>query len=201
MNEPQDVLLLDAMGVIYRIGDDVKEILIPFVGEKGGDVAAVEKAYVDASLGRLSPEAFWRSVGLDPSLEDDYLERLELSPGLMDFLEQATTHVASVACLSNDIGQWSYKLRRRFALTDAISEWIISGDVGHRKPAPEIYRIALARLGVQARNVVFVDDRPHNLVAAQEAGMRTLLFDPQAPAGASRAVRSFRELLAALSRA
>src|SRR5690242_6497161 len=124
MNPPQGVLLLDAMGVIYRIGEDVKEILIPFVSEKGGDVTAVEKAYVDASLGRLSPASFWRSVGLDPSLEDDYLARLELCAGLMDFLEQAAAHVASLACLSNDIGQWSCKLRRRFALTDAIGMWL-----------------------------------------------------------------------------
>ena len=53
------VLLLDAMGVIYRIGDDVKEILIPFVRQKGGDVGAVENAYIEASLGRLEPDAFW----------------------------------------------------------------------------------------------------------------------------------------------
>ncbi|MBM3623272.1 MAG: HAD-IA family hydrolase [Alphaproteobacteria bacterium] len=198
MSGSRRALLLDAMGVIYRVGDDVKDILIPFVREKSGDVEGVEAAYLDASLGRLGPDAFWRSIGLDPSVEDGYLERIELSAGLMGFLPRAAAHVGSIACLSNDIDQWSRKLRRRFALTDAIRTWVISGDVGYRKPSPEIYRIAIGRLGVPAGDIVFVDDRPHNLQAAQAAGMRTLLFDPGATAGTDRTVRTFDELLAVL---
>ena len=47
------ILALDAMGVIYPVGDDVKDLLYPFILEKRGvfDFAVVEKYYILASLG------------------------------------------------------------------------------------------------------------------------------------------------------
>ena len=49
-------LVLDAMGVIYETGDDVTDLLVPFIAEKGGttDVADIEHAYHDASLGLMT---------------------------------------------------------------------------------------------------------------------------------------------------
>ena len=34
-----DILILDAMGVLYEAGDDVAELLVPFVGIKRLDMA------------------------------------------------------------------------------------------------------------------------------------------------------------------
>src|SRR5262245_20938185 len=75
------VLLLDAMGVIYRVGDDVADLLIPFIAEHGGsrDRDRISALYMEASLGRLSPAAFWRDVGVNDALEADYLDRFELT--------------------------------------------------------------------------------------------------------------------------
>ena len=42
--------------------------------------------------------------------------------------------------LSNDVPRWSIKFRRLFEIEVAIDPWIISGDVGHRKPSPVIYQ-------------------------------------------------------------
>jgi hypothetical protein len=44
------VLALDAMGVIYRSGDDVGELLIPFVAANGGstDSELIEGNYLRA---------------------------------------------------------------------------------------------------------------------------------------------------------
>ena len=60
------VLALDAMGVIYKNGDDVKDLLIPFISKSGGteDTALIENQYHAASLGKISAEKFWQSVGL-----------------------------------------------------------------------------------------------------------------------------------------
>ena len=69
--------------------------------------------------------------------------------------------------LSNDVPRWSIKFRRLFEIEVAIDPWIISGDVGHRKPSPVIYQRLLAALRVPAHKVVFVDDRFKNLEAAQ----------------------------------
>lgn len=48
---------------------------------------------------------------------------------------------------------------------------VISGEVGLRKPEPEIYRYAADRLGLTPNQCVFVDDMKHNVVGAKAVGM------------------------------
>ena len=81
-------LVLDAMGVIYQAGDDVVELLCPFIHQHGGvaDDREIEALYIEASLGHLSARQFWEKVQVDPNLEDDYLRRHRLSTGLREFL-------------------------------------------------------------------------------------------------------------------
>ncbi|HHY97162.1 MAG TPA: hypothetical protein GX509_00315 [Firmicutes bacterium] len=57
-------LVLNAMGVIYRAADDVTELLVPFVREKGGlsDSYAIATLYTQASLGKLSADKFWDTI-------------------------------------------------------------------------------------------------------------------------------------------
>ena len=85
-----EVILLDAMGVIYVHGDDVSELLIPFVHEMGARATAAEirQAYRRASLGELRAEEFWAAVGLSSGVEDAYLSRHVLASGLIDFLDR-----------------------------------------------------------------------------------------------------------------
>lgn len=194
------MLLLDAMGVIYRVGDDVGDLLIPFIAEHGGscDRDRISALYVEASLGRVSPAAFWKEVGISDVLEAAYLDRFELTPGMADFLAVAPGRFAAIGCLSNDVGPWSRRLREKFELTQAISTWIISGDVGVRKPSAEIYRLAAQALQAAPQDIIFIDDRPHNLDAARVFGMRTVLFctTPCVPTCTHRIARTPAELLA-----
>jgi putative hydrolase of the HAD superfamily len=66
-----------------------------------------------------------------------------------------------------------------------------------RKPSPEIYRRTIERLGVDAGDITFVDDRPRNLEAARTLGIRTVLFDTggTAPDTTHRHIRQLEELL------
>ena len=199
----KDILVLDGMGVIYEVGDDVGELLVPFVKEKNGksDITIVEGLYDEAILGRLSAKAFWTALGLDPKLEDEYLERYRLSPGLREFL--ASDHFSSIWCLSNDLSEWSLKLRQRFGLEAYIDGFVVSGDVGCRKPEPRIFQILLERVKAEATRMISVDDKKVNLDAAASLGFDTVLFDPSGTAGpvSHRVARSFRDLakLTALS--
>jgi FMN phosphatase YigB (HAD superfamily) len=102
-------LVLDAMGVIYSVGDDVKDLLCPFIEEKGGirDVSRIESLYVSASLGSMSAFEFWEAVNLSPEVEDEYLRRHKLTDGLIGFLEEMKSRDYEVWCLSNDLSEWS----------------------------------------------------------------------------------------------
>jgi FMN phosphatase YigB (HAD superfamily) len=171
-----DVLALDAMGVIYEAGDDVAELLVPFVKEHRGlsDPDAIHSTYLQASVGRLSATEFWTAIGLSEGLEDKYLSRHRLRADVDACLKRSEASFREVCCISNDVSEWSLKLRIRHSLVPRISNWYISGDLGHRKPDVAIYRAALDRLGVSATQVLFVDDRPRNLDAASTLGMQTL---------------------------
>jgi epoxide hydrolase-like predicted phosphatase len=48
---------------------------------------------------------------------------------------------------------------------------VISGEVGMRKPEREIFELVLDRIGLPAGECVFIDDIPHNVSAAAEAGL------------------------------
>ena len=175
------VLALDAMGVLYAAGDDVAELLIPFVRQNGGtaDARHVEEKYIEASLGNMTAARFWKDVGVDPGLEDRYLSMHGLMPGVDAILGLAVSMSCSICCISNDVREWSGKLRRRFSLADRITDWFVSGDIGSRKPDEHIYRFALNSLGVPAERVLFVDDRVRNLDAAARLGMDTAWLSPK----------------------
>ena len=193
-----DVLALDAMGVIYQSGDDVAELLIPFIAANGGctDGEFVEQTYLRASVGELTSAEFWRLAGIDPGLEDSYLRLHRLTDGIRNLLIEARHHAIKVCCISNDVAEWSIALRRRFRLESLIGPWFISGDIGVRKPGRDIYETALAGLRCKASKVLFVDDRIRNLDAAREIGIATVwLPSEQGEPGDHRRVASVNELL------
>lgn len=173
-------LVLDAMGVIFRAADDVAELLIPYIGERGGSTgsAAIETAYHEASLGRISADEFWLRVGLEARVEADYLARHQLNDGVIDLLRQAKSRRVPVWCLSNDVGRWSRHLRETLGVAPWLAGATISADVGRRKPDPRIFRSLLDASGFDASEILFVDDRGKNVDAARGCGIDSVLFEP-----------------------
>jgi HAD superfamily hydrolase (TIGR01509 family) len=177
MSENNKIVVLDAMGVIYAVGDDVRDLLYPFITEKGGcpDYSKILALYRLTSLGKLTSAEFWTKVGIDPGLEDEYLQRIRLIDGLLDFLTEIRRD-HKVFCLSNDVSEWSKKLRNRWGLTQFFQGFVVSGDVGFRKPDPAIFQKLLDSVEVSPEQIIFVDDIPGNLDSAASLGFKTILF-------------------------
>ena len=176
-----DVVVLDAMGVLFAVGDDVGELLTPFVAERGGHAAAVADAYLAASLGACDADAFWFAVGLDGSVEDAYLERLRLMPGVESFLAQVRAAELQLMCLSNDLARWADKLQRRFGLVGTFDLYLTSAVIGCRKPDPRAFQALIDRAAVPAQRMLFIDDRAVNVSVAREHGLRAVLFSGTFP--------------------
>lgn len=190
-------IVLDAMGVIYKAGDDVAELLVPYVAAHGGaDAPRVDAEYVRASRGEQTAAEFWRRVGLDEVHEDAFLAGHSVAPDLIPFLEWATRSGYHLACLSNDVSEWSAKLRRRFGLERYVQDWVISGDVKVRKPEPRIYAALIDRLCAPAGSLLLVDDRMRNLDAAKRAGLQTVLLGESSGEATHPRVSSLTELRA-----
>jgi putative hydrolase of the HAD superfamily len=78
-------------------------------------------------------------------------------------------HGLRTGLLSNSWGnREQYDFPHFDALFDAV---VISGEVGLRKPDPDIYRLMARELGVEPHECVFVDDIEANIRAAAEVGM------------------------------
>ena len=106
--------------------------------------------------------------GLVPSL----FEALELEEDMFELVERAKSSGYRAALLSNSWGMGLYPIDRIRELFDVV---VISGEVGLRKPDPDIFKLMVGELGLEASACVFVDDHPGHLKAAQEAGMTTVL--------------------------
>jgi putative hydrolase of the HAD superfamily len=83
------------------------------------------------------------------------------------------------ALLSNSWGDERYD---RELLAELFDAWVISAEVGMRKPEPAIYELAAERIGLPPEACVFVDDLPGNLKPARAIGMATIVHRGDADA-------------------
>ena len=89
----------------------------------------------------------------------------------------------------------------RLGLEPEFDVLILSFEVGARKPLPEIYRIALERLGVDEPSVaLFVDDQPDYCDGAAAVGLDTRLIvrpeqDPPIDAHGHQVIVNLNDLL------
>ncbi|GLU49692.1 HAD family hydrolase [Nocardiopsis ansamitocini] len=91
-------------------------------------------------------------------------------------LREARAQGVRTCLLSNSWGN-GYP-QERFA--DTFDAVVISGEVGMRKPEPEIFAHALELVGLPPEECVFIDDIEHNVTAAQELGMVGIVHtDPE----------------------
>jgi epoxide hydrolase-like predicted phosphatase len=68
-------------------------------------------------------------------------------------------------------------MTRKFHLDRLVDLMVFDDEEGISKPDPRIYQITLDRLGVQAEESLFVDDKGENVEAARRLGMYAIPFE------------------------
>jgi putative hydrolase of the HAD superfamily len=104
---------------------------------------------------------------------------MEPDEAMIDGVRAARAAGVRTGMLSNSWGDDRYDREQLAQLFDA---WVISGEVGIRKPDPAIYELAAERLGLPPDACVFVDDLPGNLKPARAIGMATVVHRGDAAA-------------------
>ncbi len=131
-----------------------------------------------ASIGGISSLEIFKSCGYEGDLakiQRDYLETVEINEEFFSFAEKISKNYR-LAILSNDPSEWSAFIRQKFDLNKYFDAIIISGDVGMKKPSPEIFLHTLNILSENAKNCLFVDDRPTNVEAASALSLNGVVF-------------------------
>ncbi|MDE6046168.1 MAG: HAD family phosphatase, partial [Alistipes sp.] len=70
---------------------------------------------------------------------------------------------------------------RRFPVYGLFDGEVVSCEEGSVKPERRIYEILLERYGLDPSETLFIDDRPANIAAAAQLGIRGKLFDARHP--------------------
>lgn len=84
--------------------------------------------------------------------------------------------IATAALSNTNHGHWSRM--PEFPVMTRLQRLLASHELGLAKPDEAIYREAERRLGVSGSGILFFDDMPENIDAAQRIGWRTARIDP-----------------------
>lgn len=94
-------------------------------------------------------------------------------PEMINFIKDLKMQYGfRIAAVSNE-GRYAAEYRiKTFDLASFIDDFFISCFVGFQKPDPAIYRMALEVTQTPLENVVYLDDRPNLVEAAEQLGIR-----------------------------
>ena len=170
---PFDVVLFDVGGVLLTNGWDHRERAV-VAKQFSLDLADLEARhaihYGDWERDAINAEAYLAStVFYEPRnftqrqfFDAICAQSMVLPNGALGILaEVAAQGKCLVGALNNEAGETNEYRFREFGL---------------RKPEPAIYVRALDILGRPAKRILFIDDRPENVAAAQEEGIKTIVF-------------------------
>lgn len=137
----------------------------------GFETGAIEEEQFSLEFAQKLAEESGREI--DPErLVRRLFGGMRLEEGMLEAVGKARASGIKTGLLSNS---WGLDLYPRERFTDLFDVIVISGEVGMRKPDPEIFHLTVHKLGVPATACVFVDDHPGHLKTALAEGMTTVL--------------------------
>jgi HAD superfamily hydrolase (TIGR01549 family) len=109
-----------------------------------------------------------------------YADTFELRDGAKKLLKKAGKQ-CKVGLISNFThAPVIYSSLRLLGISTFFNAVVVSGEVGWRKPSPKIFEDALNRLGIEAKEAVYIGDSPiEDIKGGKEAGLKTIFVPSQ----------------------
>jgi putative hydrolase of the HAD superfamily len=144
-------------------------------GFDAGRLTSEEISSFTARRLSLDERVVWRMV----DDINDHISPIASSVQVLESLyEQREAKGYKIYFLSNMPAPYARGLERH-AFMRCFDGGIFSGDHGLIKPQPEIFHKLEAMYGLQGQKILFIDDHPANIAAANKQGWQTLhLIDP-----------------------
>ena len=168
---------------------DASGISVEALGRAMTRVAERDGAFplFELETGRMSEHEFVARVGpalqeeLDAPVElrsfgETWLANLHPNVELIDYMRELRDRGLRMAILTNNVREWEPLWRSKLPVDEIFEVVVDSGFVGMRKPEPAIYELTLERIGLDARECLFVDDTDVNCDAARELGITAVWF-------------------------
>jgi len=135
------------------------------------------------NLGEIDSPTFYRIVFAELGLPKDSLEQffnqprpsLEINTALIDLIKELRSS-KKIGLLSNYHNRLRFILENELKLANLFDDIVVSSEVKMMKPDEGIYKLALAHLGVQPQETIFVDDLTENIASAARLGIHAIQF-------------------------
>jgi len=189
---PIEVILYDLGNVILPFNHyQIAEKLSRFCQEKEhGDPRRIfsylfdlQKGIInDFDVGKVSPQEFFQTIkehfGLSLSFDqfipiwtDIFSENIEVSQIILSQKGRWR-----LGLLSNTDPLHFHSILSKFPIMRAFDKWILSYEIGFKKPAVEIFQAAIAWAAVEPLKILFIDDLKSHVEAAISLGMQGIHF-------------------------
>ncbi|KAF0897656.1 hypothetical protein E2562_000374 [Oryza meyeriana var. granulata] len=193
-----DGLLLDAGGTLLQLARPVAKTYASLgrrygVSKREENIMEGFKRAFSASWPKTlryqgDGRPFWRIVVAEATdcTDNDYFEEVyqyyahgdawRLPAGAYKMLRDLKNAGVKLAVVSN-FDTRLRKLLKDLHVSDMFDAIVVSSEVGHEKPAPEIFKIALDQIGVEASKAVHVgDDETADKAGANAIGLECWLW-------------------------
>jgi len=125
--------------------------------------------YLEELLGKKLNEKELKTRRFDRSQE--LLEKQELIPNVLDFIEKARKLGLKLAVASSSDRPWVEGHLRKYGIFDRFDFVHTCEDVENVKPDPALFLTALKSLGINKAEAMIVEDSPNGILAAKRAGI------------------------------
>jgi putative hydrolase of the HAD superfamily len=133
--------------------------------------------------GKITEDEFWRRVAADEGKNEAWIKRSMIIyysksipfKGILTLVRKLKKKY-KLGFLANAPKPWVDDAISRFNLDKIFDVLVSSGETGLLKPDKEIYLLTCQKLGVPTRECLYIDDDHVKLKAAQELGMKGILF-------------------------
>ena len=153
--EDPDMAVLESLAKRYECGEVARADFLRQLSEVFGHAGSTE------DLSRA-----WQDIFVPNFPMWEVVERLHAKYPL--YL------LSNTNCLHHEFIEAEYRIFEKFA------DGVFSYRAGLLKPEPEIFELAICQFGVRPRVTVYVDDLVPNVEGAKAAGLRGILYHPDA---------------------
>jgi HAD superfamily hydrolase (TIGR01509 family) len=101
----------------------------------------------------------------------EILETVPPLPGVLEFLRQAKEAGLHMAVASSSPCSWVEGHLKRLNLASFFDCVLTAEDVERVKPSPDLFLLAMKKLGVQPHEAIVFEDSPNGITAARAAGI------------------------------
>lgn len=103
--------------------------------------------------------------------EAELIAQESILPGVTDYLESAHGFHLKLGLASSSSREWVIRHLSHLGLAEAFDAIRTADEVARTKPDPELYLSVLAALALAPEEVVALEDSPHGVSAAKQAGI------------------------------